>query len=278
MQNTKNLELWVQYLCAQPIPVFHHTVQSILLLCNDEDTTCKQLADTILRDPAFTAQVLAIANSPCYNRSATALTDIRQAVLRIGFEKILGICLTVSILDTIVNKSTLRHIADLLLRAIQTAQLARAVAEHCGLPRPEEIFIAGLLRDFGEIAFWSLSGPSGHDIGRRMEYTRLPDTRAQREILGVTFDEITLGLNTKWQLSPLLTSVLLCPHSSDPLIQCITRSRSVIEALGHADQQYQRELDALSKFTMLAVSDCEALVIQQCIDAVQLTDCYFQAA
>jgi HD-like signal output (HDOD) protein len=274
----KNLELWVEYLCDQPIPVFHHTVQSILALCNDDNTTCKQLADTILRDPAFTARVLSIANSSYYNRAATPLTDIRQAVLLIGFERILGICLTVSILDTLVNKSTLRHIVDLLIRAVQTAQLARAVAEQCSLPKPEEVFVAGLLHDFGEIAFWSLTGPSGQDIIKRLEYTRLPARRAQREILGVTFDEITLGLNKKWKLSPLLAHVLLYPHGNDPQIQCVARSRAVIEALGHPDHQWRHELAALAKYTSLGIHECEALVMQQCMDAAQLTRQYFQAA
>jgi len=71
-----NLTNWVKYIGTQTIPVFNDTVQSVLNLTLDEKSTCKQLANTILKNAALTTRVLRVANSPYYNRCNTHITDI----------------------------------------------------------------------------------------------------------------------------------------------------------------------------------------------------------
>jgi len=273
MMGTKNLNLWVQYICNQSVPVMRNTVRSILDLCNNDNATCKELADTIMKDPAFTARVIQIANCLYYNRTNTTVVDIRQAVLYIGFDKILAICLTVSIVDTLVNNNTMRHITKIMRRSLQTALLSKSIAEKLGLSHPDDLFIAGLLYDFGELAFWSLSGPSGDDIANQLDSMSLPDEDAQRQLLGVSFNELTIGLTTRWHLSPLLRLALLEPQILDPYVQCLIKSHKI--ALEYNEDNVSlKGLHMLANWMKLTVEDTAELVKSQYEKSLELSKYY----
>jgi len=237
----KNLNLWINYICEQSIPVMRTTVQSILNLCNNENATSKELADTIIKDPTFAARVIRIANCLYYNRTSTPINDIRQAVLLIGFDKILAICLTVSIVDSLVNNNTMCHIKRLMMRSLQTALLSTSIARKMKMQHPDDLFVAGLFYNFGEIAFWSLTGPSGDDIASQLDSISInaPSEEAQIELLGVTFKELTIGLTTRWHLSPILRLALLEPQVHDPHVQCLSQCHDVILEFGNTNYSLQ---------------------------------------
>jgi HD-like signal output (HDOD) protein len=250
-----------------------NTVQSILAICSNEKATSKELADTIIKDPTFTIRVIRIANCLYYKRTSAPIMDIRQAVLLIGFDKILAICLTVSIVDKLVNNNTLRHIRKLMKCSLQTALLAKSIAENIGLPHPDDLFIAGLLHDIGEIAFWSLSGQSGDEIANKLANIPLPDDAAQRELLGITFKELTIGITTRWRLCPILRLALIEPNILDPYVQCLIQSHNIALEYGNNNASNIR-LHELSKTMKLSIEDTAALVKEQYIKSLELSECY----
>ena len=125
----RNLHNWVSYIGNQSIPIINKTVQSVLSLSLDEKSTCKQLANIIIKDAALTTRVLRVANSPYYNRCNSDITDIRRIILLIGFKRITEICLTLSILDTTVDKNTRQHVHGVTTRSFHAAIQARSIAQ-----------------------------------------------------------------------------------------------------------------------------------------------------
>ena len=275
----KNLNLWISYICEQSVPVMKTTVQSILNICNNEQATCKDLADTIMKDPAFASRVIRIANCLYYNRTTTPIKDIRQAVLLVGFDKILAISLTVSIVDSLVNNNTMCHIKRLMMSSLQTALLSTAIAKTLKLHRPDDLFIAGLFYNFGEIAFWSLTGVSGDDIATQLEdmSINLPSEEAQQELLGVTFNELTIGLATRWQLSPILRMALLEPNIHDPYVQCLSQSHAVILEFGNNNYSLQG-LQSLANWMKQPVGLVAELVQSHFEKAAELSSYYLPRA
>ena len=144
-----NLTNWVKYIGTQTIPVFNDTIQSVLSLTMDEKSSCKQLAETILENPALTSRVLRVANSPYYNRCNRQFTDIRRIVLLIGFKKISEICLTLSILDSIVDNKTRKHVYTVSTKSFHAAIQARSIAESYKLKDPEMVYMSALLYTIG---------------------------------------------------------------------------------------------------------------------------------
>lgn len=224
-----DLKNWVKYIGTQSIPVFNDTIQSVLRLTMDEKSSSKQLADTILQDAAITSRVIRVANSPYYNRCHTQFTNIRRIVLLIGFKKISEICLTLSILDSIVDNKARRHIYDISMKSFHAAIQARSLAELYKSRDPDMVYMSSLLFNIGEIAFWSLTGKSGRLISDLLKHRGVKNEQTERDILGITFRELSLGLVSEWKLSDLLQRALATPTLEEVNVKCISYANTISE-------------------------------------------------
>lgn len=62
---------------------------------DDPDCSIDQAAKLIQADPVLAARVVAVANSVAYNRSGREITDVRQAVSRLGFRTLRSLTMSV---------------------------------------------------------------------------------------------------------------------------------------------------------------------------------------
>ena len=251
-----NLTNWVKYIGTQTIPVFNDTIQSVLSLTMDEKSSCKQLAETILKNPALTSRVLRVANSPYYNRCSGQFTNIRRIVLLIGFKKTSEICLTLSILDSIVDNKTRKHVYTVSTKSFHAAIHARSIAESYKLNDPEMVYMSALLYNIGEIAFWSLSGKYGRLISDLLQQTGIKHEQAEKDILGVTFRELSLGLVSEWKLLGLLKKALANPASSELNIKAILYGNMISEAILNKSLDF----DSISKKIAKDTNDSTNLI------------------
>lgn len=227
----KNLTNWVKYIGNRTIPVFNSTIKTVMKLTSDEKSTCKELAEVILQDATLTSRVIRVANSPYYNRCNKELTDIRRVVLLIGFKRISEICLTISILDSLTDKRTREVIYKVISKSFHAAIQARSIAEMYKIKNPDNIYLATLLINIGEISFWSLSGKAGRLISDLLENEYISAEQAQENILGTTFRKLSIGLADEWHFSDLLKFSLSNPSSEKPEVKCIRYAYEIAESI-----------------------------------------------
>jgi HD-like signal output (HDOD) protein len=133
------------------LPPFPQIAIRVLQSANNENVPMRQLSDLISSDPAFSSEVLTIANSvlyaPCF-----PVTSILQAIAVLGTNNLKGLCLTVGV-RAYLGKS-LTHPS---LRAIWRHNLACGlVAEHqhlaaSGLMDKDAAYTAGVMHDIGRL-------------------------------------------------------------------------------------------------------------------------------
>ena len=255
-----DLKNWVKYIGNQTIPVFNETIQAVLSLTMDEKSSCKQLAETILKDAALTSRVIRVANSPYYNHHENQLTDIRRIVLLIGFKKISEICLTLSILDSIVDNTTRKHVYTVSMKSFHAAIHARSIAELYGLKDQDMIYMSTLLYNIGEIAFWSLSGKSGRLISDLLQQAGINHEQAEKNILGITFRELSFGLVSEWKLSGLLKRALLNPASSDINIKCILYGNIIANTTLNKDADFNKLAENITKESNISAAQLKTTI------------------
>lgn len=124
------------------------TLAEVLRVTRDDRSSAQDLAEVLMRDPALTAKILRVVNSPFYgmNREITTLT---QAVVTLGIRAVSALALSTSIYD-ITGKwqSTIDRIR-FWRHSLEVAIASRLVADAIRYPRPEEAFVSGLLHDLG---------------------------------------------------------------------------------------------------------------------------------
>jgi HD-like signal output (HDOD) protein len=223
------LDLWVMRLVQENMPIFNDTVQCVAGTASDENSSLSELAWSILKDPTLTAQVIKFANSTYYNPYSKRISTVSRAVMRLGFNMIKEICLSIALIETVVSGPHKEKLALEVARAFHAAIQARSFAIRRNLPGPEEVFIGALLTRIGNIAFWCFAG----DVGEKLE-SALTDfereDQAETKVLGFKLERLTLRLNQEWKLSELLESALHDNKGIDPRIRSIKLGCAVARA------------------------------------------------
>lgn len=256
----KNLNNWVKYIGNQSVPVFNSTIQSVISLTMDDRSSCKQLAETILQDASLTARVIRVANSPYYNRCNTESDDIRRVILLIGFKRISEICLTLSILDSLTDKRTRKVIYKVISKSFHAAIQARSIAEIYNIKKPDNIYLAALLSNIGEISFWSLSGKAGLLISELLNNGYLSAEKAQEKILGTTFRELSLGLASEWHFSELLKRSLSNPNSCDIEVKAIQYGYEIAESIVNKNADFDTVSEKIAAETKKSINDIREII------------------
>ncbi len=224
----KKLKSWVKKLENANLPVMGKTVDVLRTAEQFVNAHSSQLTETILQDPNMTASVLKLANSALYSRNKK-ISTISRAILVLGFEAIRSICVSAMVLEA-VGKTSSIHLLQAVAFSFQSAVQAKMFAVEKEDEDPESIYIAALLFNLGEIAFWS----SGDSLTIKMSEaldSGMSLKRAQEEILGFSLNQLTLTMTKQWNISDVLQEALLHKDSPDSSSRAVVLSNKLARAL-----------------------------------------------
>lgn len=244
------LDAWVQELSGRDLPVLSQSVQRICRLTEEAATSAGDLAAAVLQDAAMTSDVLKVANSAFYNTTGRRIGTISRAVVLLGFRSVRSICVSLAVLDTLLTSGRHVRVAVLLRQSLAAAVMARNLARRFRVVNAEDVFIATLLRNLGELAFWCYAGPrpaaameTAMDAGR-------PVAVAQREVVGFTFRELATRLAGEWALSELLQRTLENKGAEEPQVQVVElghQLEAAVRRTGWRGQGTQSPLQVLAE-------------------------------
>ena len=125
---------------------------------NDPDCHADVAARLVQTEPLLAARTVAIANSVVYNRSGSEITNVRNAVQRVGFRTLNALAASVIVrqLDSKIRQPQLRQMADQLWQhSAHVAALAQVIARRVARVDPETAMFAGIVHEVG--GFYLLS-------------------------------------------------------------------------------------------------------------------------
>ena len=125
---------------------------------NDADCHAEVAARLVQAEPLLAARTVAIANSVAYNRSGNEITNVRNAVQRVGFRTLNALAAAVIVrqLDSKITQPALRAKADQLWKhSAHVAALSQVIAKRVAHLDPETALFAGIVHEVG--GFYLLS-------------------------------------------------------------------------------------------------------------------------
>jgi HD-like signal output (HDOD) protein len=246
-----------------PSPV----LSALLSRVEDPRHTLRDLTNVIRVDPALTAAVLQLSNSPFYKRTGSEIGTIDDAVMRIGETDLVRI--VVSRLSGWISQSDTEGYGlarELLWRralmgAVAAEELARRTDQSPGIA-----FTTALLIDIGKIALGGPLGDHAEEVRQRLDSTDDDFATIERDVLGDNHADVGARLAEMWSFpkpivqairfhhrptaSPRLTGLVALAHVADIVaMQCgapvgmddlrYTLEEEAVQALGLSD----RDLD-----------------------------------
>lgn len=119
---------------------------------DDPDCSIEQLSKLISAEPILSAKVVSVANSVAYNASGRAMSDVRSAVSRLGFNTLRTMTTAVVVrqMEGMAQSPAHRALASRLWEhTAHVAALARVIARRVTRQDPEAAFFAGIVHEVG---------------------------------------------------------------------------------------------------------------------------------
>jgi len=134
------------------LPTLSPVANQIAAMVNDPNSDAKKIAAVLRNDPALTAKVLKLVNSPYYAIPG-GVSDVSTAISFLGFNTLYQLVLSVSVLSVLSTKQEggLSPF-ELWKYSVGCATMGELLAEHVMYPETSICFTAGLLHDIGKIA------------------------------------------------------------------------------------------------------------------------------
>jgi putative nucleotidyltransferase with HDIG domain len=182
-----------------------HIVAKLGALVNSPSASTVDIAEEVGKDQVLSAKVLKLVNSGfCGFRKP--ISTIRHALVLLGLDVVRTLVLSASIIDVFAEMT--RSLEGLWEHSLGTARASHAIADHLRMPNPEELAVAGLLHDIGKLIILECFPEEAATIGQRVIERDCLQIEAEREVLGVTHQEVGMWLLKKWQIpSPLVYPV-----------------------------------------------------------------------
>ncbi len=120
----------------------------VIRVTDADDASPRDLADVIMRDPALTARLLRIVNSPLYGHTRT-ISTVNQAVVTLGMRAVKAVALSTGFYRMFDNRKGVMDRIHFWRHSLETAIACREIARACAYKKGEEAFILGLVHDIG---------------------------------------------------------------------------------------------------------------------------------
>ncbi len=226
-----SLEYWVKKLTQKDMPAFAHTARIIAGEASKDESSAGRLAKLILQDPSMTVRLLKMANSPFFNARQHSINTVSRAIVLLGFKTVQNLCLSISILDSIVEGPSKVNVMTGLADCFHAATQARSIAIKRNDKSPEEVFIAALLRQLGQFSFWTFSKKidkkAAAEVDALLKTKNKQIPGEEKKLLSFTFDELTAALNKEWHISALLGNTLAANSDIDPRVSSINLAHEI---------------------------------------------------
>ncbi|MFG3452908.1 HDOD domain-containing protein [Stutzerimonas stutzeri] len=221
-ETSYGLQSWIDRLNQSELPALAAVVQDLQRITEQEHASVQQLADVLLRDAALTSKVLRVGNSSYYNPSQETIKTISRAIVMIGFDNVRLISLSVSLIDGLLDRAPRQQLQDLLARSFHAAVQARNIAGYVLTKHEEEVFIAALLHEVGELAFWGCGGDKADELGEALAASNADQVQAVERVLGTSFRQLNLGLIKSWNIGELASLAHGSANLRDPAVHSVS--------------------------------------------------------
>jgi putative nucleotidyltransferase with HDIG domain len=237
---TLSIELTQKLVAAvDSMPAFPKSVQRILELTRDVNSSPKDLVEVIDKDPVVTVKILKVVNSAYYSLPKQ-ITSIGHAVVYLGFNTIKNLALSIAAIGMLPKANAANFDVDqYLLHSLATAGLAKKLAARVQGVDAMDCFIAGLLHDFGKVVFAQFMPVEFRMALQDSQTNSTSLHQALNNHIGADHAVVGAMLVEKWRFAPELIEAIRHQSPTNfkdtPMVACIFGANQIAKKMkfGH---------------------------------------------
>ena len=134
-------------ICLSKLPPFHPAALKLLNIASDSETAVDDFEKIFKTDPALTADLLLVANSPLFGTRAS-IASIRHAIMHLGLDRVRSLASTIALSFFVRNQPRTPFVRHIWAHSMATATVAEVLGK---LYRVPDLYTAGLVHDLGRL-------------------------------------------------------------------------------------------------------------------------------
>ncbi|HEY5282735.1 MAG TPA: GGDEF domain-containing protein [Polyangia bacterium] len=199
--------------CAD-LPSMPAVAIQILDLCQREEPDVDEIAKLIGSDPALSAKLLRLTNSPMYGLKCQVRT-VSHAICLLGISAVRPLALSFSLVKGLQTRDK-KALTWFWKRSLLSAVAARELAAASNYRLGEEAFLGALLQDIGILALRQLAGTEYSTLARPgIRHAAL--AAAERQLFGEDHASLGAWLAERWKLPATLCAAIAGSHAPERL-------------------------------------------------------------
>ncbi len=192
------------------LPALHSHAQDVV---DNPNSSMEELANILKLDPAISARLLRIANSPSYGE-AKQVDAIPRAVNLIGVQSVRDLVAATTIGQTFPGMpSQFMDATRFWRKSLFCALVAEGVATSCGVENSDRCFVEGLLRDIGHFVLYQTVPQRAQSALIEAGYLEASLAEVEQSNIGCDFAEVGAELIRSWEMPVRLEQAIRCQLS-----------------------------------------------------------------
>lgn len=200
----------------EALPPMPAVALKLLEAAQDENAGMGTLAGWIEKDPAMTANLLHLCNSPFYG-VRREVTSIRQAANLLGTKQVVQIAITILASQRLSGGHAGYGLAsgELWKSSVTAAVAAELLAQEVRYRNESTAYTAGLLQDVGKIVLAEFVGAAIPKILAVVEHEHLSFQEAESRVVGMNHAEVGARLLELWGFPASLVESVRTHHDPE---------------------------------------------------------------
>lgn len=203
-------------------PALSDSVTRIQRVTASENEGLHSLSTEILKDVALTQKLLRLVNTAHFRHvGAGEISTVSRATALIGFAGIRNMALSVVLLEHMKDQTHASRMKELFLQALLTGTLVDQLSPPTR--EREEAFLGGMMSHLGRMMAEYYFPEEAAQVRQRAARSGLRDTgdapdemRVAADVLGLSYDDLGLGVAQAWGLPDSLRRIMMVPREEVP--------------------------------------------------------------
>lgn len=188
--------------------VFNQVMDAI----NDPNRPLSDVERILKSDPALTAQILKVVNSPFYGFSEP-VGDIENAIGILGSEQLCNLVLSTTIISKFKNiPENLVTMDSFWAHGVATGLAATLLASRLNVGEAGVLYTGGMIHDVSLLIIYKMIPEQATQTLERCNEWGQRLVEAEREVMGFTHEEVGLELTRSWNLPEKLQEITGYTH------------------------------------------------------------------
>ncbi|NNE43359.1 MAG: HDOD domain-containing protein [Gemmatimonadetes bacterium] len=221
----------------ETLPSLPTVVMRVMELADDANANAADFEKLLQQDPALAQRVLKLVNSPFFGLRHE-VTSISHAVVLLGFRTLRSVVVAAKT-SKLLNRQLVQYgfrDGGMWKHSMSCATICHFLAKRLELRSDEQerLFLAGLLHDVGKIVIAPQISEIQAEFDLRLRQNHGNLVKTERELVGISHDEIGGRMAEQWKLPPGLCGLIAGHHTRPrtPLAAVLATANDLCHQLG----------------------------------------------